>query len=166
MRSDTTTPKATDPIQRRHLRRLCGNCTHRCSRNHAKALQEETKPEKPKDRHSDGLDKLRQEVARMAQENKIQRQFEEVREAAQERQATRPLQLRQFARQETHAGELTDEDGDKTEREADVRAQSALPNKKGTPIPQHVQLGRYNSRHRRPCDKDPTTQKSGGSRRQ
>jgi hypothetical protein len=27
--------------------------------NHAKALQEETKPEKPKDRHSDGLDKLR-----------------------------------------------------------------------------------------------------------
>ena len=28
---------------------------------HAKALQEETKPEKLKDRHSDGLDKLRQE---------------------------------------------------------------------------------------------------------
>ena len=33
---------------------------------YAKALQEETKPEQPKDRHSDGLDKLRQEVARMA----------------------------------------------------------------------------------------------------
>ena len=50
------------------------------------------------------------------------RQLEEVwREAAQERQATRTLQLRQFARQETHAGELTDEDGDKTEHEADVR---------------------------------------------
>ena len=52
--------------------------------------------------------------------------FEEVlKDTAQERQATQPLQLRQFTRQETHAGELTDastEDGDKTEQEADVRA--------------------------------------------
>ena len=93
----------------------------------------------------------------MAQENKMQRQFEEVlREAAQERQATRPLQLRQFVREETHAGELTDEDGDKTDREADVRARSA-PQKK-EPIPQHVQLGRYNSRHRRPCGATRTRQ--------
>ena len=36
--------------------------------NHDKALQEETKSEEPKDRHSDGLEKFRQEVARMAQE--------------------------------------------------------------------------------------------------
>ena len=68
-----------------------------------------------------------------------------MREAAQETQATRPLQLRQNRRQETHAGELTDEDGDKTGREADVRARIAPPARKGTPIPQHVQLGRYNS---------------------
>ena len=27
------TPKVTDPLQRRHLWRLCGNCIHRCSRN-------------------------------------------------------------------------------------------------------------------------------------
>ena len=31
MRSDTMTPTA--PSQRRHQRRLCGNCTHRCSRS-------------------------------------------------------------------------------------------------------------------------------------
>ena len=91
------------------------------------------------------------ENARMAQEKKdMQRQFEEVwREAAQEKQttlqATRALQLRQFARQETHAGELTDEDSDKTEREADVRARLAPSNRRGTPIPEHVQLCRYNS---------------------
>jgi len=135
--------------------------------NHAKALQEETKPEKPKDRHSDGFDTLRQELARMAQENKMQRQFEEVlREAAQERQATRPLQLRQFVRQETHAGELTDEDGDKTDREADVRARSA-PQKKGTDTTtcpaRPIQFSTPEALRR---DKDPTTQKSGGSRRQ
>ena len=31
-------------------------------------LQEEKKSEEPKDRHSDGLEKFRQDVARMAQE--------------------------------------------------------------------------------------------------
>ena len=67
----------------------------------------------------------------------MQRKFEEVlREAAQQRQVARPLQLRQYPGQEMHAGELTDEDGDKTKR-------IAPPNRKGTPIPQHVQLCRY-----------------------
>jgi len=66
----------------------------------------------------DKVEQLRKEVAKVEQEEiDMQRQFEEVlREAAQERQETRSLQLRQFARQETHTGELTDKDGDKTER--------------------------------------------------
>ena len=119
--------------------------------NQSKLLQEATKPEELNDRHSESLEQLRQEVARMAQEKKdMQRQFEEMwRDAAQETQAklqaTRAFQLQQSARQETHAGELTDEDSDKTEREANVRARSAPPNRRGTPIPEHVQLGRYNS---------------------
>ena len=76
--------------------------------NQSKVLQEETKPEEPNDRHSEGLEQLR-EVARLAQEMKdMQRQFEEVwRHAAQEKQttlqATRAFQLRHFARQETHS---------------------------------------------------------------
>ena len=53
--------------------------------------------------------------------------------------------MRQLARQETHAGKLTDVDSDKSEREADVRVRLAPPNRRGTPIPEHVQLGRYNS---------------------
>ena len=38
--------------------------------NHAKALQEESSSEELKDRHSDDIEKLRQEVARMEQEKK------------------------------------------------------------------------------------------------
>ena len=116
----------------------------------------------------DKVEQLRQEVAKMAQEKKdMQREFEEVlREAAQERQATRPFQLRQFARQETHAGKLTDEDGDKTEREADVRARLAPPARRGTLITnifsQADTILATPSASRR--DKDTTTQKSGGNK--
>ena len=47
--------------------------------NHSKALQEDTTSEEPKDRYSEGLEQLRQEVARMAQEKvDLQRQFEEM----------------------------------------------------------------------------------------
>ena len=55
--------------------------------NHAKALQEATNTEETNDKqHSDGIEKLRQEVGRMAQEkNDLQRQLEEVlREAARD----------------------------------------------------------------------------------
>ena len=114
--------------------------------NHSKALQEDTTSEEPKDRYSEGLEQLRQEVARMAQEKvDMQRQFEEVwSKATQEKQATlqttRSHQMRQLARQETHAGKLTDEDSDKSEREADVRVRLAPPNRRGTPIPEHESL--------------------------
>jgi len=40
-------------------------------------------------------------------------------------------------------GELTDEDSNKTEREADAVAQTAPIRRQGTPIPKHVQMGRY-----------------------
>jgi len=39
---------------------------------------------------------------------------------AQERQATRPLQKLQSLPQEIHSGELTNEDGEKTERERQI----------------------------------------------
>ena len=69
----------------------------------------------------DEVEQLRQEVVKMAQEKKIcSENSQRFWENRQEKQATRPLQLRQYARQETHTGELTDEDGDKTEREAEV----------------------------------------------
>jgi hypothetical protein len=57
---------------------------------HAKALQEGAHIDEPKEKHSDGIEKLKQEVPKMAQEKKdMQRKFEEVlREAAQERQAS------------------------------------------------------------------------------
>ena len=57
---------------------------------HAKALQDETHPEEPKNRYSDGTEKLRQEVTKMGQEKKdMQRKFEEfLREVAQEKNDT------------------------------------------------------------------------------
>jgi len=77
---------------------------------------------------------------RRAKRKSIQSPFEEMLVAIVKEQPTITLPIQ---RQATHAGELTDEDGDKTEREADVLARTATLKLKGTPTPKHVQMGRY-----------------------
>ena len=66
-----------------------------------------------------------------------------VRFDSQKRDAIQPPPKPQLMRQETHSGELTDEDGDIIEREADLQARTATPRRKGTPTPKHAQMGRY-----------------------
>ena len=90
----------------------------------------------------DRVEHVNLEVARITQEKQdMQRQFEERQAAAIKEQSGRQSNTKQPT-SDTRT-ELTDENGDKTEREADAVAQTAPVRRRGTPIPKHVQMGRY-----------------------